>query len=217
MLVEEYLVAVVSLPAGVFNPYSAVKTSILILDKSLAKKTDRIAFFKIENDGFNLGAQRKSIDKNDLPRVQTEITEYLRRLLASESVDDFKTTLGLIVEKEKISDKGEYNLSGQRYRESVPHVSRYPMVSIGDICDLINGRAFKPEDWENSASGGLPIVRIQNLNNSERSFNYYTGEVADRHIINQGQLLFFVVRFSRNLIWTTYLERRESGTQPAHL
>ena len=38
MLVEEYLVAVVSLPAGVFNPYSGVKTSILILDKVLAKK-----------------------------------------------------------------------------------------------------------------------------------------------------------------------------------
>ena len=46
MLVEEYLVAVVSLPAGVFNPYSGVKTSILILDKALAKRTDRIAFFK---------------------------------------------------------------------------------------------------------------------------------------------------------------------------
>ena len=44
MLVEEYLVAVVSLPAGVFNPYSGVKTSILILDKALAKRTDRIAF-----------------------------------------------------------------------------------------------------------------------------------------------------------------------------
>ena len=39
MLVEDYLVAVVSLPAGVFNPYSGVKTSILILDKSLAKQT----------------------------------------------------------------------------------------------------------------------------------------------------------------------------------
>ena len=59
MLVEEYLVAVVSLPAGVFNPYSGVKTSILILDKSLAKKTDRVAFFKVENDGFDLGAQRR--------------------------------------------------------------------------------------------------------------------------------------------------------------
>src|SRR5215211_3631639 len=58
LLVEESLVAVVSLPAGVFNPYSGVKTSILILDKALAKKSDTIAFFKIENDGFGLGAQR---------------------------------------------------------------------------------------------------------------------------------------------------------------
>ena len=69
MLVEEYLVAVVSLPAGVFNPYSGVKTSILILDKVLAKKTNHIAFFKVENDGFDLGAQRREIDKNDLPQV----------------------------------------------------------------------------------------------------------------------------------------------------
>ena len=60
MLVEEYLVAVVSLPAGVFNPYSGVKTSILILDKSLAKKADRVAFFKIESEGFDLGAQRRA-------------------------------------------------------------------------------------------------------------------------------------------------------------
>ena len=64
MLVEEYLVAVVSLPAGVFQPYSGVKTSILILDKSLAKKTNTIAFFKIENDGFGLGAQRRVPSKD---------------------------------------------------------------------------------------------------------------------------------------------------------
>ena len=76
MLVEKYLVAVVSLPAGVFNPYSGVKTSILILDKSLARQSDTIAFFKVENDGFGLGAQRREIDKNDLPQVQAEIAEY---------------------------------------------------------------------------------------------------------------------------------------------
>ena len=86
MLVEDYLVAVVSLPAGVFNPYSGVKTSILILDKSLAKKTDTIGFFKVENDGFGLGAQRREIDKNDLPQAHAEIGEYLRRLRARESV-----------------------------------------------------------------------------------------------------------------------------------
>ena len=118
MLVEEYLVAVVSLPAGVFNPYSGVKTSILILDKSLAKKTNTIAFFKVENDGFGLGAQRREIDKNDLPQAHAEIGEYLRRLRAGESVDDFQPTLGLIVEKEKIAANGDYNLSGERYREN---------------------------------------------------------------------------------------------------
>ena len=34
-------------------------------------------------------------------------------------------------------------------------------TTIGDLCELINGRAFKPEDWGDK---GLPIVRIQNLN-----------------------------------------------------
>ena len=60
MLVENSLVAVVSLPAGCFNPYSGVKTSILILDKSLARQSDTIGFFKVENDGFGLGAQRRA-------------------------------------------------------------------------------------------------------------------------------------------------------------
>lgn len=46
VLVEEYLVAVVSLPAAVFNPYSGVKTSILILDKALAKKAGSIGFLQ---------------------------------------------------------------------------------------------------------------------------------------------------------------------------
>ena len=80
MLVEDYLVAVVSLPAGVFNPYSGVKTSVLILDRALAKRTDTIAFFKVENDGFELGAQRRPIEKNDLPLAQAELIEYLDHL-----------------------------------------------------------------------------------------------------------------------------------------
>ena len=80
MLVENSLVAVVSLPAGCFNPYSGVKTCILILDKSLARQSDTIAFFKVENDGFGLGAQRRAIEKNDLPQVQAELAAYLQAL-----------------------------------------------------------------------------------------------------------------------------------------
>ncbi len=46
MLVEDGLFAVVSLPQGVFNPYSGVKTSILFFDNALAKKTDKILFVR---------------------------------------------------------------------------------------------------------------------------------------------------------------------------
>ncbi len=190
MLVEKYLVAVVSLPAGVFNPYSGVKTWILILDKSLAKRTKTIAFFKVENDGFGLGAQRREIDKNDLPQAQAEIGDCLRCLRTGGSIEDFHPTLGLIVEKEKIASNGDYNLSGERYRENRVRTSNYPTVPIGDICNLVNGCTFKAEDWQRSDSGGIPIVRIQNLNTPDSEFNYYIGEVSDRHIVNEGELLF---------------------------
>jgi type I restriction enzyme M protein len=190
LLVEEFLVAVVSLPAGVFNPYSGVKTSILILDKSLAKRSSTIGFFKVENDGFGLGAQRREIEKNDLPQIQVEINEYLRCLRTGASMDGLHPATGLIVKKEKLAENGDYNLGAERYREGVARISNYPMVPIGDICILTNGRGFKPEDWEGKESGGIPIVRIQNLNNAEGVFNYFTGEVNERNVINTGELLF---------------------------
>jgi type I restriction enzyme M protein len=149
MLVEDYLVAVVSLPAGVFNPYSGVKTSILILDKALAKQTDRIAFFRIDNDGFNLGAQRRPIDKNDLPQARAEIAEYLRRLRARESVEDFQPALGLVVPKEKIAENDDYNLSGERYRENGTRTHAFPLVPLGEVCTINppkrEGLALAPE------------------------------------------------------------------------
>jgi type I restriction enzyme M protein len=135
-LVEDYLVAVVSLPAGVFNPYSGVKTSILILNKTLAKQANTIAFFKVENDGFGLGAQRRLIDKNDLPQARAEIAEYLRRLRARESLEDFQPTLGLVVSKEKIATADDYSLSGERYRENCVRTHSFPLVPLGEVCTI---------------------------------------------------------------------------------
>lgn len=191
MLVDSYLVAVISLPAGVFNPYSGVKTSILVLDRRLSKKTENILFAKIENDGFNLGAQRRAIDKNDLPAAAKNIKSYLDGL-RNDSEFDLENIPNLhLVEKSKIAENGEWNLNGEKYRvNGTLHQSDYQIFPIGDICDLINGRAFKPEDWKTQNSGGLPIIRIQNLNNLESDFNYYTGEYSEKHLIKSGELLF---------------------------
>ena len=166
-LVEEYLVAVVSLPAGVFNPYSGVKTSILILDKSLAKKMDRIAFFKVENDGFDLGAQRRTIDKNDLPQVQSEIGEYLQRLRAGVALDDFQSSLGLM-EKEKIAANGDYNLSGERYREGDERQTMFSRVRIGNLMDLDFGTRITKKNDEGTLypvyGGGGESFRTDTFN-----------------------------------------------------
>ena len=132
-LLDESLVAVISLPGGVFNPYSGVKTSILILDKVLAPKTDYVGFFKVANDGYDLGSQRREIAENDLPAVQAELNEYLHRLRAGESLDDFAPVLGLVVAKERIADGGIYNLSGERYRELTQYKSDWPIVALSEL------------------------------------------------------------------------------------
>ena len=61
------------------------------------------------------------------------------------------------------------------------------VAQIGWLCKLVNGRAFKPSDWSNE---GLPIIRIQNLNNASASFNYYKGNFDKRFAVKNGDLLF---------------------------
>ncbi len=164
MLVEEYLVAVVSLPAGVFNPYSGVKTSILILDKTLAKQAPTIAFFKITNDGFGLGAQRREIAKNDLPQARAEIAEYLRRLRARESVEDFQPTLGVVAPKGNVAENGDYNLSGERYRAGAPSNHSFPLVSLGDpTLFRVESGGTPKSDVEEYWNGGIRWATLVDL------------------------------------------------------
>ena len=133
LLVDSSLVAVISLPAGVFNPYSGVKTSILILDKRLNKMTDSILFAKIENDGFGLGAQRRPIDKNDLPAAARNIKAWMQSVRA-EAVFDLEGIPNLhVVEKSRIAENGEYGLSGERYLASTVVSTDYPMVAVGSL------------------------------------------------------------------------------------
>lgn len=68
---------------------------------------------------------------------------------------------------------------------SLPH--QWVSANIKNVCQLINGRAFKPRDW---SSTGLPIIRIQNLNNNEAEFNYCNFEVDQKYLVERGQLLF---------------------------
>jgi type I restriction enzyme S subunit len=94
----------------------------------------------------------------------------------------------------KATEKAREKRAWRRSKAEIMNVVRqndlpegWVLEKIGDICNLINGRAFKPSEW---ASKGLPIVRIQNLNNEDAEFNYCDSRVDDKYIINRGQLLF---------------------------
>ena len=58
---------------------------------------------------------------------------------------------------------------------------------VGDICEAVNGRAFKPSEWMNT---GIPIIRIQNLKDPCAQFNYYQGQIDNKFDVTEGDLLF---------------------------
>lgn len=62
----------------------------------------------------------------------------------------------------------------------------WPRVSLGDVAEYINGRAFKPEEWSKS---GLPIIRIKNLTDRSAPFDYFAGDTAPGHRVDSGDLL----------------------------
>ncbi len=144
MLVENHLYAVISLPAGVFNPYSGVKTSILLMDRQLAKKTDSILFAKIENDGFGLGAQRREQTGSDIPDAVNVIKDYIttvRNGKPESFITEEKPCSALLVKKEKLAENGEYNLTGDRYRTvETRQQQKWPMVELGELLDIRTGK-----------------------------------------------------------------------------
>jgi type I restriction enzyme M protein len=155
MLIDEnYLYAVVSLPAGIFNPYAGVKTSILLLDRQFAKTKNEILFVKVENDGYDLGAQRREIKKNDLPAALHLIEQFK----AGKEID---SPLATIVEKEKVRENGEYNLTAGRYANDVRFDDcKYDFVKIRDVAEYIRGITFAKKDqiYDGDTSSALPVA-----------------------------------------------------------
>lgn len=189
MLVENSLYAVVSLPAGVFNPYSGVKTSILFLDKKIAKMNKNILFVKVENDGYNLGAQRRKIKDNDLPLALEILHDYQNAILFGEElkIKKFEKIIAHVVSKEEIGETGDFNLSGDRYKKEQIYDGNWDFVDLGEVCQVINGRAYKQEELLNK--GKYPVLRVGNFF-SNRSWYYSNLELDENKYCEEGDLLY---------------------------
>lgn len=223
MLIEDGLFAVTSLPAGVFNPYAGVKTSILFFDNSLAKKTDKILFVRVLNDGFDLGAQRRP--RPDLPndliceggaldvlvgqRVAIE-TGTKNKWLQKNSLFAYEIT------KEQIAKTGDYNLSAERYRldNLAEHKSqKWPRVKIESVAEYVRGITFAKKDQV--YKGSEKTIRVATTKAAqenglvEDSLVYIPKSLIKKrdNLLKQGDILVSIAN-SLNLVGrTTFIDK----------
>jgi restriction endonuclease S subunit len=131
------------------------------------------------------GAVFDSINKKQIEEIKIPLPPIE---IQKEIIEQIETKQQ-VIDSAKVVIK---NLRREKYYfgRSLKKLKDANWMEIGSICKLINGRAFKPSDWEKKEGGGLPIIRIQNLNNSNAEFNYYSGYVDPKITINRGDLLF---------------------------
>lgn len=137
-LVEDSLVAVVSLPAGVFKPYSGVKTSILLLDKKLARHTDKILFLKIAADGFDLGDQRREIEANDLPEAERVVKAWFAGELNDAPIS---AVTWQTVERKQVLELSGVPLNAERYAgDEDDYDGHHDIAKLGELCKIRTGK-----------------------------------------------------------------------------
>ena len=144
VLLKEALIGVISLPSGVFQPYSGVKTSILILDKRIAKSRPEILFSDIRAIGVSLGIKRTVTEHNDLPFV---LKDYAAYYTASEL-----SKCSFLADRNAILDN-DCNLSAERYRpvEARPGTR---VVRLKEVCTLTKGTHSSTK----TAPGNYPLI-----------------------------------------------------------
>ena len=95
----------------------------------------------------------------------------------------------------RINPKAEITSDNGHYQK-LPE--GWAILKVGDVAEYINGRAFKPEEWEQT---GLPIIRIQNLNDPNAYYNRTKNEYEEKYLIKKGDLLFAWAASLGTYIW----------------
>lgn len=132
-LIENHkLQAVISMPSGVFKPYSGVSTAVLVFTKTGAGGTDKVWFYDMKADGFSLDDKRNPVAESDIPDILARFHN-----LAGET-SRARTEQSFFVPKSEI-EQNNYDLSINRYKEVVHEKIEYdkPDVILTRIDTLI--------------------------------------------------------------------------------
>ena len=206
------LQAIITLPSGVFKPYSGVGTAIFVFQKGRA--TSSVWFYELTADGYSLDDKRVSIESNDIPDIFAKWPERV------ESAQSYRVAIDEIRKK-------DWSLSPERYRPFSPSPTRFrapstilpemlhlletatsrakallqrgnvslqpidwPSIALEDIATVKAGFAWRSEFFTKESSAGPAVIRIQNLgSNDNAQLVYYTGDIEQGYWIDAGEIL----------------------------
>ncbi|MCW3807061.1 type I restriction-modification system subunit M [Plebeiibacterium marinum] len=155
---ENQLQAVISMPSGVFKPYTGVATAILVFTKTGTGGTDKVWFYDMKADGYTLDDKREILGKpdekepeiptlrtykheeNNIPDIIEKFHHITQNLSASKDLTAFaqdRSSQHFFVSVDEIREEN-YNLSFNLYQEIVYEEIKYdsPKVIIDRISQL---------------------------------------------------------------------------------
>lgn len=110
LIEHQRLLAVISMPSGVFQPYSGVSTAIVVFTKTNAGGTDKVWFYDMKADGYTLDQKRTECKENDIP----DIIARWKNLAAEENRTRKDQSFFVPVDEIIAND---YDLSINKYKE----------------------------------------------------------------------------------------------------
>ena len=152
-LIEKGLYGVISLPSGVFLPYSPIRTFILLIDKEISKLTDNVVFLEVENDGFELNVSRNISYKNDLPNVIEKVKEYKNQILKKNQISN---EYHLIKKTNLIQNKSI--LIKEKYETENEIISKFPYVSLDEIIQYEQPQKYSVSSTNYSNEYSIPVL-----------------------------------------------------------
>jgi type I restriction-modification system DNA methylase subunit len=172
LLENARLETVISLPQGVFLPYTGVKTSILYFTGCHESNSkEGVWFYEVKNDGFSLNNHRRPIELNDL--------KYIDYVDFSKSLNSLGESLGFQkVDYESIKQNG-YNLIFNKYSQAcvatLQSVGKkgWEMVRLGDVVDLLRGPFGSSIKREVCVKSGYKVYEQGNVINNDFAIGKY--------------------------------------------
>jgi type I restriction enzyme M protein len=168
---QNYLLAIIELPHGVFKPYASVKTHVLIFDKEISKTKKNVLFLQIENDGFTQTDSRKPINGSQLPLALKILKEFKE--------GNIQSTSGIkhnFVSKTELLNDSRISLIGRRYRAiRFAEKSKYPAIKLSrELIQVFKGLS----PTQNTSEGDYPLIVTAKGNRTANYFSFDTKAIC---------------------------------------